>query len=68
MISEEKKYHKVRLYSPWCMHKPKVSMRHTPDLLAPKLPLCGLVVFTRIYLQKEAGVSKHSRKKIIQLF
>ena len=37
-----------------------------------KLPLCGLVIFidintTCIYLQKEAGVSKHSLKKIMQL-
>ena len=40
------------------MHAPKVSTRHS------KLPLGGLVVFidmntTCIYLQKEAGVSKH---------
>ena len=37
-----------------------------------KLLLCGLVVFidmntTCIYLQKEAGVSKHYLKKIMQL-
>ena len=37
-----------------------------------KLPLCGLVVFidmntTCTYLQKEAGVSKHYLKKIMQL-
>ena len=37
-----------------------------------KLPLCGLVVFidmntTCIYLQKEAEVSKHYWKNIIQL-
>ena len=37
-----------------------------------ELRLCGLVFIdmntTRIYLQKEAGVSKHYRKKIMQLF
>ena len=60
MISE-KKYHKVHITSPWCMHAPKVSTRHSALY---KLPLGGLVVFidmnaTCIYLQNEAGVSKH---------
>ena len=57
MISE-KKYHKVHISSPLCMHAPKVSSRQS------KLPLDALVVFidmntTCIYLQKESGVSKH---------
>ena len=53
------------------MHTPQMSQRGIQKnfFSAPKLLLCGLRVFTdmNIYLQKEAGVSKHSLKKIIHL-
>ena len=57
-------------FSLWCMHASKLKSlkkgyRPLNYLLAlQKLPLCGLVVFIDIntnciYLQKEAGISKH---------
>ena len=72
MISEKKKQKKkqVQVSSPWCMYTPQKSQRGIQNFFsALKLLLCGLVVLTDMsaYLQKEAGVSKHSWKKIIQL-
>ena len=37
MISEEKKYRKVHVSSPWCMHAPKVSTKHTQTFFSPKI-------------------------------
>ena len=69
MISE-KKNHKAQVSSPWCMHTPQTFQRGIQkNFSALKLLLCGLVVFIDMntYFQKEAGVSEHSWKKIIQL-
>ena len=65
----EKKYHKGQVSSPWCMHTPQTSEWGIQKIFsALKLFLCGLVVFIDMNtcLQKEAGLSKHSWKKIIQ--
>ena len=57
-----KKYHKVHVSSPQCMHAPEVSKRH-----AENVGYCFLLMNTGIYLRKGAGVSKHSWKKVMQL-
>ena len=72
MISEKKKQKKTRsrfLHRGACIHHKSLNEAYKFFFSALKLLLCGLVVLTDMsaYLQKEAGVSKHSWKKIIQL-
>ena len=68
-----KKYHKVHVSSPWYMQTPKVSTEHTQKFFQP---LNYTFMWTSDFywyiwacmcLQKQAGVLKHSWKKIMQL-
>ena len=63
MISE-KAYHKVHVFSPWCIHAPKTSRRHANFFWTLKLLLCGPVTFKNYinlhentYLLTEGGRS-----------